>query len=211
MRTAASESPNWATPRRIAARIALAPCPFGVDTPPRARRRSTTPDDRGQRGLDHVDIAGSGGCSKTAPLMIQVANAARPNPMTTAAVSDPSNGIRGVRRRGGAQCARAAGSVRAGTPTQSKPPTMMSTTRRPRRGRAAAQIRQAGPHRRKAEAEPPSRGHREGRSPPPPTPGCCGSVEVAAGRGPRGSGVFLAGRRGWDGRFPRWRRRPARA
>jgi hypothetical protein len=40
-----------------------------------------------------------GACSNTAPVIIHVARAASPTPMTMAAVSAPNNGIRGLRRR----------------------------------------------------------------------------------------------------------------
>jgi hypothetical protein len=74
--------------------------------------------------------------SKTAPPTIHVANAARPNPTMTAAVSDPNNGIRGVRRRAVIPQDRdVRRSVCAGRNAHaSKPPTMTATT-------AAAAIR----------------------------------------------------------------------
>ena len=99
MRTSVSESPNWvdAPPNRCA-NCARSASFWRRYTLPRATA-ITAPTIAGKAALTtSISLAGAA-CSKAAPLMIHVANAASPTPMTTAAASDPINGIRGLRRR----------------------------------------------------------------------------------------------------------------
>ena len=198
MRTAVSKWPNSVdAPSRTAARIALASCRFGVDTPsPRPRS--------GQRRLDHVDIAGSAACVKTAPLMIQVANAARTTPVTTAAVSDPNNG---VRECGGARwyprCALCAAGSGGRTPTRAN--HRKSHDRRHHPDARPSRNRQGGSlgHRTESEGpeDRPPRCHRGGED--GHRRHHAGVLRISRGRRragcARGFGALLAGRRGWDG------------
>ncbi|MFL6083552.1 MAG: hypothetical protein ACJ74F_10150 [Mycobacterium sp.] len=99
MRTAVSESPNCvdAEPNRCA----------NSDRSESFWRRYTTtmataitaPTIAGSAVLTTPTSLAGTARSTTAPLMIRVAIAASPTPMTTAAVSDPISGTRGLRRR----------------------------------------------------------------------------------------------------------------
>ena len=219
MPTAVSESPNWvdAPPNRCA-NCARSASFWRRYTLTRATA-ITAPTIAGKAALTtSISLAGAA-CSKAAPLTIHVANAAGPTPMTTAAASYPINGIRGLRRRAAVTHVRAPRrSVWMGRIAHaSKPPMTTAATTAPPRGRAAVQQSTGlvapapqggrGPSSRPTPLPP----RRQRRSPQPPLSGCSGSVEVAAGPDPPGSEAFLAGRRGLDGRFPRWHQQPVPA